>query len=186
MKSTSISIPSKEKNLSYVTIKRCILHTKIHYYMLSVKKEKKMFDLFQLCHQFHLFRGYYSNKIVTNKEKSLTGRVKLTKRLALFKWLIENIQDKNRESAMESLPGWLNQQRRMVIETSQRSFSIINTYILVMWQVLKTVYFKVWCHFSPKGYNKDQILKNRPIKILDRNELCLVMLKTCLISKQWK
>lgn len=87
MKSTSISIPSKEKNLSYVTIKRCILHTKIHYYMLSVKKEKKMFDLFQLCHQFHLFRGYYSNKIVTNKEKSLTGRVKLTKRLALFKWL---------------------------------------------------------------------------------------------------
>lgn len=85
LKSTSISIPSKEKNLSYVTIKRCILHTKIHYYMLSVKKEKKMFDLFQLCHQFHLFRGYYSNKIVTNKEKSLTGRVKLTKRLALFK-----------------------------------------------------------------------------------------------------
>lgn len=118
-----------------------------------------MFDLFQLCHQFHLFRGYYSNKIVTNKEKSLTGRVKLTKRLALFKWLIENIQDKNRESAMESLPGWLNQQRRMVIETLQRSFSIINTYILVMWQVLKTVYFKVWCHFSPKGYNKDQILE---------------------------
>lgn len=108
---------AKKKNLSYVTIKRCILHTKIHYYMLSVKKEKKMFDLFQLCHQFHLFRGYYSNKIVTNKEKSLTGRVKLTKRLALFKWLIENIQDKNRESAMESLPGWLNQQRRMVIET---------------------------------------------------------------------
>lgn len=44
-----------------------------------------MFDLFQLCHQFHLFRGYNSNKIVTNKEKSLTGRVKLTKRLALFK-----------------------------------------------------------------------------------------------------
>lgn len=76
-----------------------------------------MFDLFQLCHQFHLFRGYYSNKIVTNKEKFLTERVKLTKRLALFKWLIENIQDKNRESAMESLPGWLNQQRRMVIET---------------------------------------------------------------------
>lgn len=115
--SQPVSQSQAKKKTCYVTIKRCILHTKIHYYMLSVKKEKKMFDLFQLCHQFHLFRGYYSNKIVTNKEKSLTGRVKLTKRLALFKWLIENIQDKNRESAMESLPGWLNQQRRIVIET---------------------------------------------------------------------